>query len=398
MSTRRQPTSAAGQPDWHELVRLAIVGAATLKGKEINEVLQERNFRSADVRLLDDQESLGQLEAVGDEINFVQSVRPQQFSGVDIAFFASDAAFTKSHWYMARDAGSSIIDVSYALEQEPGAQVRAPWMDRELGRAATLTDGAERSAMVIAHPAAVVLALLMARAQRAAGVRNAVVTILEPASEQGKSGMDELHQQTVNLLSFQQMPKEVFDSQVAFNMLPRYGSNSTRNLEAVERRILEHYRQITRPLEHGAASRATVRHAFGENSPASAPLISAAGSAAIAVPESAAPTPSVALLQAPTFHSYAFSIFLEMANAVSTSELAQLLAGEHVTVVDLLEEPPSNVSAAGQNEIQVAIRRDAGRENAVWLWAAADNLKITALNAVACAEAAVAMRAKGRIQ
>ena len=87
-----------------------------------------------------------------------------------------------------------------------------------------------------------------------------------------------------------------------------------------------------------------------------------------------------------------------MTNAISTSELAQLLAGEHVTIVDPSEDAPSNVSAAGQNEILVTIRRDAGRENAVWLWAVADNLKIIALNAVACAEAAVSMRAKGRIQ
>ena len=398
MSTRKQPSPPAGRLESHQLVRLAIVGAATLKGKEINEVLQERNFPSADVRLLDDEESLGQLEAVGDEISFVQSVQPQQFSGVDIAFFASGADFTRSHWKMARDAGSSVIDVSYALEQEPGAQLRAPWMDRELGRTAMLADGAERSAMVMAHPAAVVLALLVTRAQRATAIRSVVATIFEPASEQGKRGMDELHQQTVNLLSFQQLPKEVFDSQVAFNILPRYGSHSVGNLENIERRILTHYRQITTPPEQGASARATVRHAFGEKSAASAPLISAGGAAAVAAPDVAAPVPSIALLQAPIFHSHAFVVFMEISGAVSVSELAQSLAGEHVSVIDPAEEAPTTVSAAGQNEILITIRRDAGKENAVWLWAAADNLKITALNAVASAEAAVAMRARGRIQ
>ena len=50
--------------DNQNLFRVAIVGAATLKGKELKEVLEERNFPAADVRLLDDNESLGQLEQV----------------------------------------------------------------------------------------------------------------------------------------------------------------------------------------------------------------------------------------------------------------------------------------------------------------------------------------------
>ena len=46
-----------------QLYRAAIVGAATLKGKEVAEMLNERNFPAADIRLLDDDESIGQLEA-----------------------------------------------------------------------------------------------------------------------------------------------------------------------------------------------------------------------------------------------------------------------------------------------------------------------------------------------
>jgi aspartate-semialdehyde dehydrogenase len=49
-----------------QLFRAAIVGAGTLKGKEVAEMLNERNFPAVDVRLLDDDESIGQLEATGD--------------------------------------------------------------------------------------------------------------------------------------------------------------------------------------------------------------------------------------------------------------------------------------------------------------------------------------------
>ena len=62
----------------------------------------------------------------------------------------------------------------------------------------------------MAHPAAVALALLLLRARKAGNVTKVIATVFEPASEHGQKGMDELHQQTVNLLSFQQMPTNVF--------------------------------------------------------------------------------------------------------------------------------------------------------------------------------------------
>src|SRR6202043_3328538 len=101
-----------------QLYRVAIVGAATLKGKEVAEMLNERNFPAADIRLLDDDEAIGQLEATGDEMNFIQSLRTEQFTQVDFTFFAADAQSTRGSWKRARDAGSAIIDLSGALEKE----------------------------------------------------------------------------------------------------------------------------------------------------------------------------------------------------------------------------------------------------------------------------------------
>src|ERR1700691_4680734 len=116
-----------------QFFRAAIVGAATLKGKEVAEMLSERNFPAGDIRLLDDDESTGQLEATGDEINFIQSVRAEQFTHVDFTFFAADAECTRNNWKRARDAGTRITDISGALEQEAGVQVRSLWLERERG-------------------------------------------------------------------------------------------------------------------------------------------------------------------------------------------------------------------------------------------------------------------------
>src|SRR5947208_11380235 len=117
--------------------RLAIVGAGTLKGKEVAEVLSDRNFPSVDIKLLDDNESLGRLESVGDEVSFIQSVRAEQFDKVDFTFFASDQECTRQNWKKAHKAGSSIIDLSYALEDEAEAEVKSPWIQRQLGQTLT---------------------------------------------------------------------------------------------------------------------------------------------------------------------------------------------------------------------------------------------------------------------
>ena len=119
-----------------KLYRAAIVGAGSLKGKEVAEVLNERNFPAVDIRLLDDDEALGQLEAMGDEISFIQRVRAEQFEHVDFTFFASDQESTRRSWKDARDAGSTIVDLSGVLEDQAGANVRSLWVERERGQVA----------------------------------------------------------------------------------------------------------------------------------------------------------------------------------------------------------------------------------------------------------------------
>jgi aspartate-semialdehyde dehydrogenase len=339
------------------LYRAAIVGAASLKGKEVAEMLNERNFPAVDVRLLDDDESLGQLEAMGDEISFIQSVRAEQFENVDFTFFASDAECTRKNWKRARDAGSAILDLSGALEDEPEASVRSLWAERERGL--IVPPELQPGPCVVAHPAAVTLALLLLRARKVCAIRRAVATVFEPASEHGQKGMDELHQQTVNLLSFQPLPKDVFDVQVAFNMVERYGQKSQPALDSVEARVLRHYQKI----------------AGGD-----------------------APKPSVLLLQAPIFHGHALAVFLEMEPAADVGQLSQALAGDHVAIPGADEDAPSNVSSAGQADIQLSIKSDASQPNGVWLWAAADNLRIAALTAIDCAESMTATRPLGKIQ
>jgi aspartate-semialdehyde dehydrogenase len=354
--------SAPSQADLRgvNLYRVAIVGAASLKGKEIAELLRERNFPAADVRLLDDDESLGQLEAVGDEINFIQSIRSEQFERVDFAFFASDPRSTRNNWKAARDLGDTIVDLSYALEDEAGASVRSPWIERQTSQ--PVTPELQPGPVVVAHPAATVLALLALRIEKigakAGKIRSMVATVFEPASENGQKGMDELHEQTVNLLSFQELPKNVFDIQVAFNLAARYGQRSELALEAVSERIRKHYRKIAR----GAAE------------------------------------PALQVLQAPVFHGHGFSVYLEMEKPVAIADFSEALTGEHINICTSPEDTPTSVSAAGQEDIMVALTSDANHKNGMWIWATTDNLRVAAVTAVECAETMTASRPRGQIQ
>jgi aspartate-semialdehyde dehydrogenase len=284
-------------------------------------------------------------------------VTADQLEKMDFTFFASDEKFTREHWKLARDAGSAIVDLSYAMDSEPGVPVSSPWIARELGASSGLD--LESSAVVVAHPAAVTLALLALRARKAGVLRRMAVTVFEPVSEQGRRGMDELHEQTVNLLSFQSMPTAVFDSQVAFNMLARYGKSSERSLEASERRIIAHLRNLV-----------------GDR----------------------IPLPALALVQAPVFHAHTFSLYIELEESVSVGDFSRALAGEHVQLARGPEEAPSNVNVAGKDDIMVAVRRDAASERGFWIWAAVDNLRLSAITAVDCASSLAAVRPHGKVQ
>ncbi len=342
------------------MYKIAIAGASTLLGRELKEALSESSLAAAGFSLLDEEEAQGQLDQVGDEVTFVQAIGADAFEHVDFTFFAGTENLTRKHWRQALRSGSTVLDLSGALDQETGVLVRAPW----LGSAAVSPD-LFTPAVVPAHPAALALALMLERLQMAAPVRFAAATILEPASEFGRGAMDELHQQTVSLLSFQGIPRAIYDAQVAYNLLIGLGESATVSLSAVEARIRRHYEAL-----------------------------------------SAGRWPELALqvIHAPVFHGHTFSIAVELERPAEISALEEALSGEHVDLVLEETDSPSNLAATGQNDVLVRLKpetRGARLSNEVsrlWLWAAADNLRLHAQNAVECALDLRRLRPQGTVQ
>lgn len=340
---------------WSGRMKIAIVGASTLKGRELKEVLEQSEFAAAEIKLLDEEALAGTLDAVADEATVILAARPDSFHGMDIVFFAGEAAFTASHMQAAREAGCSIVDMSYA-DDAAGSPVRAPWIEREFGAGAPDIGSIS---VASAHPAAIVIATVLGRLRRAGDLTFSVITVFEPVSEQGKRGMDELHQQTLNLLSFQTMPKDIYDQQVAFNLVNRLGQEAKISLQTLNRKIAGHVTAIA-----------------GERFSA----------------------PALQVVQAPTFHSHVLSFYLEAPEAWDEAAIGKAVAGPHVELVGEGDDAPNNVNVAGQGNILLTIKKDETRGRGFWIWAAADNLRLAALNAVECASALAATRPSGKVQ
>ena len=343
------------------IYKVGIVGASTLAGKELNEALGESAFAASDFVLLDADEAAGKLESVADDVTFVRRVEAASFEGADFVFFAGDPEETRTHWKSAQQAGASVVDMTFALEATPNVPVRGPWVAELLHAAASQPD-LQTPAVVAAHPAAVLLATVLAQLQTRHKVKSAAATVLEPASQYGRAAMDELHQQTVALLSFQPLPKDVYDAQAAFNITPAMGAETKVKLAETEDRIRRHYAALV-----------------GD----------------------ALPVPALQVAHAASFHGTIASVLVELVTAATEEQMTVALDGEHVDVLLDETEPPSNLNVAGQQNIQVRVRPEppeAGSSTSYWLWIAADNLKLAALNAIACGAELARLRPQGKVQ
>lgn len=205
--------------------RIGIVGASSLAGKELSDELGASPLAVSDIVLLDVEDAAGQVTAAADEVSFIQRLESSSFDRMDFVFFAGGAAVTKEHWQAARRAGASIVDLTYALEAEKDVLVRAPWVTEVLvgEKIPHNLPDLNTPGVVAGHPVAIMLALAAGRLQAKLALKSVAATVMEPASEYGRAAMDELHQQTVNLLSFQTLPREQYDAQVSFNLLPELG-------------------------------------------------------------------------------------------------------------------------------------------------------------------------------
>ena len=325
-------------------MKVALVGSDSLAAREVRDLVSAGSA-PLDLRLIaGGGEQAGILTRVGDEAALVGDLSAVSLSDADLVILAGDAkSSAKALRLLGDPPTATVIDLTYAAEDLPDARLRAPLVEEQAPEEAAIH--------VIAHPAAIAIALFLRRLHAVAAVRRSVIQIFAPASEQGAGGIEELQQQTVSLLSFKTMPRAVFDAQLGFNVLPRYGEEAPASLEQSELRIERHLASLLASAE-----------------------------------EDPVPMPSLRLIQVPVFHGYGFSAWVEFEDVPEPESLEQSLAAGWIEVRGGEFEPPNIVSQAGQDGISVgALSPDRNHFGAMWFWFVADNLRLAAGNAIAVA-------------
>jgi aspartate-semialdehyde dehydrogenase len=296
---------------------IALIGSETLLGADVREALALR-VPGARVKLTGSQDETILTEEEGEAVVMTSLDEETIAEAAAVVLAGSAESARRAFAIIERSTRRPpIVDLSGALEDRPEARLRAPSVDGG-------TKFAPAPVQVVAHPAAIVLARVL-RAAKGAG--RAVVTILAPASERGRAGVEELRLQTVQLLSFQNLTQDVFGAQLSFNLLAGGCGDAERAIE----------RHLASLLSFGPP----------------------------------VPMPSIRVIQAPVMHGYGISLWIEGAGDFNREGL------------DLrVDAAPTPVGAAGEEGISIgAMERDRNHASAIWMWVVADQFRIAARDA-----------------
>ena len=325
--------------------RIVIAGATSLRGKELVEALEQSKLAAAaEFRLLDEEIVAGALTEAGGEPVVVLAVDEDSFERAQLVIFAGGANF-----------GFSVLEQTLPSRRPGKAETDdSSSTPRPADRDPASSISRERTGRVYISPnAAATVACSLSAALAEWPTCRLAVFLLQPVSERGSEGIEELEAQTLKLLSIQPIAQPVFDEQVAFNLLDRYGEASTERLSDA--------REVV----------------------------------ALAVKtylDGRAPLPALQLIQAPAFFSFAFSAYAEFDSVPDLAAVDARLEAGGLKFAAPGDPAPTNVRAGGEaTPLLSHAERDPNRPNGVWFWGAVDNLRLAAANAAAVSEPAVGL-------
>jgi aspartate-semialdehyde dehydrogenase len=323
--------------------RVVIAGAGSLLGSELKSLLEESRFADADLRLLDEDVAAGTLTEASGEVAVIQPVEEGSFNHAQVVFFTGSPHFTRANFIAARQAKAKVIDVSGGELEQKKSVAWFPKLDWLLSREFPK----EAGAFEVLSASGTAAALLTLALQRV-GLKRLSFVAFEPVSEAGRAGIEELETQTGQLLSFQGVGQPVFDAQVAFNMLDRYGSAARVRLSAVRNRIRREVQACS--VQKGIA-------------------------------------PAIQVLHVPVFYGSAFTACVELEPPANLDRIIEACTQAGLVFTADGAPGPSNVSAAGEKSILLAKPEpDPAQPGTWWVWGAADNIRLPAANAVKLAE------------
>lgn len=317
--------------------RVAILGPTTLLGGELRGLLAGREGIAEEITLLAaSEEEVGAVTEAAGRAALVNRAEAGSLDGVDLVF----------------SCGSREHDLPVLRERPEGATAillspDATVDDGEPVVAGINPEAARPGAVLLSpHPAAIALAYLLAPLAEVVpeegpeeGLRGATATTVQPVSVFGSRGLDDLLDQTRDLLAMTGEAREsVFARQLAFNLYPT--------------------------PEGSATLAGLVRRATGLEAPL-----------------------AIQALQGPVFHGLSSSLFVRFGADPGEAAVREALAGqEDVSLSDAA--PPGPIDSAARDDVLVgSVQADPGHPGGYWIWAVMDNLtRGGALNAVEIAD------------
>ncbi|MDD4616849.1 MAG: aspartate-semialdehyde dehydrogenase [Alphaproteobacteria bacterium] len=327
--------------------KIAVVGATGAVGAEVLKILAERNFPASEVVALASANSAGKEVSYGDEkVLKVQDLGRYEFNGTDICISAAGAKVSAGFAPRATEAGCVIIDKTSQFRMDPDIPLVIPEVNR-----AAIADYKKKN--IISCPNCTTIQMLVALKplHDIARIKRIVVASYQAVSGAGKEAMDELFSQTRAIFVNDEITKEVFDKQIAFNMIPHIDDFLEDGSTKEEQKMAEETHKIMDPNVSVTAT----------------------------------------CVRVPTFICHSEAVNVEFENPITPAEARKALAkAPGISVIDRPAEGSfaTPVECVGEDDVFVSrIRKDPTVKNGLNMWIVGDNLrKGAALNSVQIAE------------
>jgi len=327
--------------------RIAVVGATGNVGRELLNILAEREFPVTEIAALASRRSAGTEVTFGDDVLTVKDLEQFDFAGWDMALFAIGSDGSKTYAPKAAAAGCVVIDNSSLYRYDPDVPLIVPEVNPD-----AIMDYSKKN--IIANPncstAQMVVALKPLHDR--ATITRVVVSTYQSVSGSGKDAMDELWNQTKGVfVPGQEVAPKVYPKQIAFNVIPHIDVFMEDGSTKEEWKMVVETKKIV--------------------------------DKAIKV--------TATCVRVPVFVGHAESINIEFEQPLDADEARDILRqSPGILVVDTREDGGyiTPIDCVGDFATYVSrIRDDQTRDNAINLWCVSDNLrKGAALNAVQIAE------------
>ncbi|GAB5454343.1 MAG: aspartate-semialdehyde dehydrogenase [Henriciella sp.] len=327
-------------------LRVAVVGATGNVGRELFNIMDERNFPADKVHAVASRRSVGRKCSYGDKTLLCEDLDSFDFSQVDMVLMSAGGSVSKEWAPKIAAAGAIVIDNSSAWRMDPDVPLVVPEVNGE----AVLNYGTKN---IIANPNCSTAQLVVALKplHQAAGIKRVVVSTYQSASGAGKAGMDELWTQTKGMFVNDSPTPDVFSKQIAFNVIP----------------------QIDVPMEDGSFKEEwKMRMETKKIVDESIELVATC-------------------VRVPVFVGHSEAVNVELEDPLSVEDARELFrSADGVQLIDNIEEDQfiTPVDCVGEWASYVSrVRKDPTVENGLIFWNVSDNLrKGAALNAVQIGE------------